>query len=454
MIALTLAEIAAAVRGRVSGDAASVVTSVTHDTRSLRPGALFLALPGDRVDGAAFIEESFARGAVAALTSSEGTGDRIIVDDPRIALDRLAAIVRARTDARVVAITGSVGKTLTKDLTAAAVATQRATIATAGNFNNELGVPLTICRLEPSTEVLIAEVGSRGPGHIAALTPLLAPDVSVVLNVGDAHIGEFGDLDTTARSKAELVQGLGPGGVAVLNADDDRTRAMRALAPSCLLFGSARDADIRLIGCDLDDRAHAHLEIEAPGGILTCTVPLPGEHLASSALAAIAVAHALGLDLAHAADGIATATTSPGRMRVIEAGGRLIIDDAYNASPGSMRAALKTLAHLGRARPSWAILGGMAELGVSSVDAHDGVGRLATRLGIGHVIAIGDDAAPIARAAILEGMNPDDVHAVATRDEALGAIERHAESDAVLLVKASHAARLDLLVEELIGAAA
>lgn len=454
MIPVTLSEIADAVRGRLAGDPGIVVTSVTHDSRTTTPGALFIALVGEQVDGAAFIEGALANGAVAALTASDGPSPRIVVDDPRIALERLAALIRGRSHARVVAITGSLGKTLTKDLTAAAIATQRDTIATAGNFNNELGVPLTVCRLEETTEVLVAEVGARGPGHIAALTPLLAPDVAVVLNVSDAHLGEFGDLDTTARAKAELVTGLAPAGIAILNADDPRTRAMAALAPASMLFGRAHDADIRLLSCDLDARAHAHLEIGTPAGEVSCTLPLPGEHLASNALAAIAVAHALGLDLVRAANGIETATTSGGRMRLVSSGGRLIIDDAYNASPGAMRAALKTLAHLGTDRPSWAILGAMAELGDASVDAHDAIGRLATRLGIGHLVAIGDGAAPIARAAVLEGMHPDDVHAVSTRDEAFETVQRLAEPDAVLLIKASHASRLDLLVERLLGAAA
>lgn len=454
MIACSLTEIAAIVGGRLTGGDAGVVTSVVIDSREVVSGGLFVAISGEQVDGANFIPAAFERGAVAALTSVEGDGARILVEDPRTALSRLAAHVRAHSRATVVAITGSVGKTLTKDLTAAAVATQRRTVATPGNFNNELGVPLTICRLEEETQVLVAEVGARGIGHIASLMPMLAPDVSVVLNVGDAHIGEFGDLEATARAKRELVEGLAPGGVAILNADDERVRAMRASAPSCLLFGTGKDADIRLVRSELDDRAHAIAEIDAPGGMLRVRMPLPGEHVALDGIAALAVAHALGLDLSRAATGIEHASTSPGRMRLVDHEGWTIIDDAYNASPGSMRAALKTLAHLGRGRPSWAVLGAMAELGDRTIEAHDGVGRLATRLGIGHVVAVGADAAPIARAAVLEGMSPDDVHAVDDRAAAVTLVRAAAEPNAVLLVKASHAARLDLLVAELIGAAA
>jgi UDP-N-acetylmuramoyl-tripeptide--D-alanyl-D-alanine ligase len=449
LIPLTLAEIAEAVRGTLHGDGSVVATHVTHDSRSVEPGSLFVALRGEHADGADFVEGALGAGAVAAITSVDGPGARILTDDPRFALQRVATIVRARSQARVVAITGSAGKTLTKDLAAAAVATQRETVATPGNFNNELGVPLTLCMLETSTEVLVAEVGSRGPGHIAALTPILRPDVVVVLNVGDAHLGEFGSLEQTARSKAELVEGLDPSGVAVLNADDERTRAMRALAPSTLLFGAASDADVRQVSCDLDEHARAQLTVATPAGTIALTVPLPGEHLAANALAALTAAHALGLDLDRAAKGIEEAETTPGRMRRIDVGSWLIIDDAYNASPESMRAALKTLAHVGRTRQTWAVLGSLAELGDATAEAHDGIGRLATRLGIGRLIAVGEDAGMIARAAILEGMSPDDARTAATRDEAEAIVRAHAEPGAVILVKASHASRLDLLVAAL-----
>lgn len=450
MIAVSLSEIAAAIGASMTGvaDGSLVVQGVTTDSRLIRDGMLFVALSGANVDGAHFVDAALAAGAVAAITSEGGLGARLVVEDPMLALRSLGGLIRSKSAARVVAITGSSGKTLTKDLTAGAVATQLKTIASKASFNNEVGVPLTLCSLEADTKVLIAEVGARGPGHIAMLTPALAPDISVVLNIGQAHVGEFGGIEVTASSKRELVEGLGSDGIAILNSDDPRTMEMVSSAPSAVTFGRAEGSTLRLIDVDLDDRACATMTVDSPRGTVRLSLQLPGEHLVSNALAALAVAYALDLDLAAAAIGISSAPTSPGRTTLLERGDRLILDDAYNANPDSMRAALKTLAHLGSKRPSWAVLGEMAELGASSLEAHDGIGRLAVRLGIDHLIVVGDGAAAMARAAIQEGMLPKDVHRVADHVEAVRVLEEQAEPDAVILVKASRIAGLDVVVAD------
>lgn len=448
MISVRLSELAAIVGAQ--GDAPTadaVVTGVATDSRKVAPGDVFIAFAGERVDGTTFVADALAAGAVAAVTTSTGAG-MLTVDDPLVALQQIAADQRRRSSATVVAITGSAGKTLTKDFTVAALGAALRVASTAGNQNNELGVPLTLCALRTDTEVVVVEVGARGIGHIASLMPMVRPDISVVLNVGRAHVGEFGGIEQTATAKGELVQSLSASGTAILNADDPRTRLMAAGVSNVVLFGEADDATIQIVSVELDDVARATMTVQTPTGRVSAKLPLPGAHLTSNAAAALAVVSVLGLDLEKAAAAIENATLTPGRMRLREAGRRLIIDDTYNASPDSMTAGLKTLAAVsGRTRI--AVLGFMAELGDETLEQHDRIGRLVTRLGIDRLLVVGDDAAAMLQAARHEGMSPADASGVPDIEAAVAALGEMAD-DAVVLVKASRSQRLERVVDALV----
>jgi UDP-N-acetylmuramoyl-tripeptide--D-alanyl-D-alanine ligase len=449
VIPLTLGEIAAAAGARIEGaDANAMVTSIVTDSRAAEPGSLFVALRGERADGHDFAGVALANGAVAALVSRGSEGALLRAGDPLDAYLRIGAALRARLGATVIAITGSSGKTCTKDLVAAVCATERATVATFANHNAEIGVPETIARADASTEVLVVEVGSRGVGHIAPLARALRPDISVVTNVGPAHIGMFGSLDDTTRAKAELVDALGADGVAVLNADDERVRAMRAPG-RVVTFGVARDADVRAEDVELDGGARASFTLAIGDERTRVTLAAAGEHMVSNALAAAAAAHVAGISVAGIVKGLSEGATPPGRMQVVQSGARTIIDDAYNANPDSMAAALKALAQMGRGRPTWAVLGHMAELGDSALEEHDRIGRMAVRLGVGNLVTIGAEAKAMHEAARLEGMFGGEARFFADADAAIELLRRELEPDAVVLVKASRAAGLERVVEAL-----
>ncbi|GAA2089862.1 UDP-N-acetylmuramoyl-tripeptide--D-alanyl-D-alanine ligase [Aeromicrobium tamlense] len=450
MTPTTLAQVAVATDGRVEGDdALSVEGPVAIDSRRVTPGCLFVAIPGEHVDGHDYVEAALEGGAVATLATRAVPGPHVIVADPvralgRLAADRLASL-RSETDLRVVAITGSQGKTSVKDLVAHVLRTEGATVAPEGSFNNELGVPLTVLRADAGTRHLVLEMGARGIGHIATLCEIAPPDVSVVLNVGTAHAGEFGGLDRTAQAKGELVEALDEHGTAVLNADDERVAAMASRTRGRVLtFGRA--GQVRLVGdVTLDDAGHPRFVVEADGLTLDATVPQLGAHHAINAVAAVAATSALGVPVEAAVHALTTATaTSPMRMERHEtAGGVVVVNDAYNANPESMAAALRTLAGLAPGR-GVAVLGEMLELGEDSPAQHHRIGRLAADLGIDWVIAVGAGAAEIARGAGSAGLQMDDVEA------AVDALSASLDAGDVVLVKASRGARLERVVEALL----
>lgn len=446
----TLAQVADATGGRVEGDdTLSVEGPVVIDSRRVTPGCLFVAIPGEHVDGHDFVEAALEAGAVATLATRAVPGPHVVVDDPVRALGRLAAerlaSLRSETDLQVVAITGSQGKTSVKDLVAHVLQAQGATVAPEGSFNNELGVPLTVLRADAGTRHLVLEMGARGIGHIATLCEIAPPDVSVVLNVGTAHAGEFGGLDRTAQAKGELVEALDAHGTAVLNADDERVAAMASRTRGRVLtFGRA--GGVCLAGdVTLDAAGHPHFVVEADGRTLEATVPQLGAHHAINAVAAVAATSALGVPVEAAVQALTTATaTSPMRMQRHEtAEGVVVVNDAYNANPESMAAALRTLAGLAPGR-GVAVLGEMLELGEDSPAQHHRIGRLAADLGIARVIAVGAGAAEIARGAGPAGLQVDDVEA------AVDALSASLDAGDVVLVKASRGARLERVVEALL----
>jgi len=458
VISLTLAEVATAAGGAVrDAGLGTPVTGLSTDSREVVPGSLFVALPGSRTDGARYAGQAVAAGAVACLARAEAVtrGPRVEVADPLAALAAVAAEVRARSDARVVGVTGSVGKTTTKDLLAAVLATRFETVANLASFNNEVGLPLTLARLEPSTETLVVEMGARGPGHIAMLARLARPGVGVVLNVGEAHVGLYGRRDAIAAAKAELVEALPRDGVAVLNADDPLVAAMAARTPARVVtFGLGAGADVRADGVELDAEGRAVFRLVAGDLGADVALPVVGEHLVPDALAAAAAAGVLGLSPEEVAAGLATARLSPSRMQVSHrADGLTVIDDAYNANPTSMAAGLKALAAAGRGgRRTVAVLGEMAELGDTAVAEHDRIGRLVARLGIDRLVGVGELGQVIVRAARMEGMWPEEAEAAADADAAVAAVAARTGPGDVVLVKASRVVALDRVADRLLAA--
>ena len=431
------------------GDPDAVADGVAIDSRLAGPGDLFVALPGERADGHSFVDDALRRGATAVLVRDDAPvsagAPAVRVENTTAALQRLAAAARVRLAGRIVAITGSSGKTVTKELTAAVARARFPTVASPASFNNEIGVPLTILAADGDTQVVVVEIGSRGVGHIAMLMPIVRPDVGVVLNVGPAHLGLFGSLENVALAKGELVEGLAPDGIAVLNADDLAVAEMASRTRARVVtFGTTMGTDVRAENVTLADDGKASFTLVASGGSADVTLAIPGEHLVSDATAAAAAGLALGVDLDAAASALSSARGPAWRMEVTDAPkGWRVVNDAYNANPASTAAALKTLVALGRGRRTWAVLGTMAELGDHSAAEHDRIGRLAVRIGVSRLLVVGEEARPLYEAARHEGMNPDDASIVAGPDEAVAALRASLEPGDVVLVKASRAVGLE-----------
>ncbi|NAZ85890.1 UDP-N-acetylmuramoyl-tripeptide--D-alanyl-D-alanine ligase [Kineococcus indalonis] len=468
MIALTAAEVAELAGGRLVAGAASTVVDgpVVVDSRRVEPGALFVALPGARVDGAEHAAAAVAAGAVLVLAQRPvevpGGAAVVLVEDGVAALGRLAAGALARLRAggggpRVLGVTGSAGKTTTKDLLAAVLAPLGPVVAPTGSFNNEVGAPLTVLRAGAGTAALVVEMGARGPGHIAALCRVARPGTGVVLNVGSAHAGEFGSLDATAAAKGELVEALPADGVAVLNADDARVAAMAARTSARVVtFGLGPDADVRALDVRTDELARPLFTLSAGGRTAPVHLRLHGEHQVPNALAAAAAALQLGVALEDVAAALSGAeAASGGRMQVVQRpDGVTVVHDAYNANPESVRAALKALAGMAGGRRTWAVLGEMLELGAASRDEHDAVGRYAVRLDVSKLLVVGAGARPVYTGAVMEGSWGEEAAFAADVEEAAEVLQEQLRPGDVVLVKASNGAGLGRLAERLIAGGA
>jgi UDP-N-acetylmuramoyl-tripeptide--D-alanyl-D-alanine ligase len=466
VIPLTLAEVADAVSGRLdAADPATVVTGdVTADSRLAGAGGLFVALPGERADGHDYAAAAVAAGAAAVLAARPVGVSAVVVDDPLAALGRLARAVLDRLPrVTVVGVTGSSGKTSTKDLLATVLAQAGPTVAPQGSFNNELGVPLTVLRADEGTRFLVAEMGARGLGHIAYLCGIAPPRIGVVLNVGAAHAGEFGGREATARAKGELVEALPADGAAVLNADDPLVAAMadrtRARVVTVGTGGPGHDATVRAVDVALDDAARPAFRLVTPAGEADVRLSLHGAHHVANALAAAAVGLEAGLGPAEVAAALSAATpVSRWRMEVAtRADGVTVVNDAYNANPDSVRAALAAVAamagstgsarHGTPARRAWAVLGEMLELGDESAAEHRAAGEAAAGLGI-EVVAVGTGAHPAAEAAAAAGGAG---HAVADPAAAAALLAERLRPGDVVLVKASRGIGLDVLAAQLLA---
>ncbi|WP_432954770.1 UDP-N-acetylmuramoyl-tripeptide--D-alanyl-D-alanine ligase [Micromonospora haikouensis] len=402
MIPLTLAEVAEAVGGRLvaAEPTARVTGPVEFDSRKAGPGALFVAFPGEKVDGHDYAAAAVAAGAVAVLGTREVPGvPMVLVGDALDAMGRLARAVVDRLPAlTVIGLTGSSGKTTTKDLIAQLTARLGPTVAPPGSFNNELGHPWTALQADADTRFLVLEKGARGVGHVRYLCEVVPPRISVVLNVGVAHLGEFGSVENIALAKGELVESLPADGLAVLNADDPLVDAMAArTAARVVRYGEAAHADVRAVDVTLDGRGRAAYTLVTPEGSAAVRLGLTGRHQVSNSLAAAAVARELGMPLAELAAALGElGLVSTRRMDVFERpDGVTVIDDSYNANPASTAVALRALAGMRGAGRAVAVLGYMAELGEYERQGHLEVGRLAAELGVDRLLVVGEPAAPI-----------------------------------------------------------
>jgi UDP-N-acetylmuramoyl-tripeptide--D-alanyl-D-alanine ligase len=468
VIPLTLAQIARITGGELRGGAAQPVDpdavvrgEVVIDSRGACPGSLFAAVVGERVDGHDFAAAALAAGAVAVLATRPVPAPSVLVADVPGALAALARhVVDALPAARIAGITGSSGKTSTKDLAAQLIERLGPTIAPAGSFNNEFGHPLTVLRADASTRYLVLELSARGIGHIAYLCRIAPPRYGVVLNVGHAHAGEFGGLDQVARAKGELVQALPAEGTAILNADDPRVLAMAGRTGARVVtFGvDDRDASVRAADVRLDDLGRPSFTLLTPEGSAPVTLRLHGAHNVPNALAAAALARELGLGLDGIADGLCAAVArSRWRMEVHQrADGVTVINDAYNANPESVRAALDALAHLAQGGRGFAVLGHMAELGDTSRASHEDAGEFAARVAdarLAGLIAVGAEAEPLLDGARRVPSWTGEALAVPNGEAALGVLANRLKPGDVVLVKASRAASLEGVAAALLGEA-
>jgi UDP-N-acetylmuramoyl-tripeptide--D-alanyl-D-alanine ligase len=451
--ARSLAEVAAATGGTVAGDAGLDVTTVGTDSREIGPGALFVALGGDRWDGHDFVADAFERGAVAAMVRAdhEMEGPTVRVAETGAALLALAADERDRFEGTVVAITGANGKTSTKDLTAAVLSSHLRTHASPASFNNEVGLPMTLLGAPEGTDVIVAELGARRGGDVQRLCEIARPHVAVVTNIGVAHMEIFGSWEAIVAAGAEPVETLADDGLAILNADDPVVSGYReTIGARVVTFGRASDADVRAEAVELGADGRASFDLRMDGERARVALAVPGEHMIANALAAAAAGRELGVTAPAAASALTQAHISPWRMETIETpAGVRIVNDAYNANPESVAAALKTARWMAGEGRLIAVLGQMAELGALAADAHERVGELAARLRVDRLVTIGPDAKAIAVAGVREGLEPDAAADYDDLDAALADVAGAAHRGDVVLVKGSRVAGLEVLAARL-----
>jgi UDP-N-acetylmuramoyl-tripeptide--D-alanyl-D-alanine ligase len=458
-----LTDMAEALNVQVEGAGGAVVGGVSTDSRTVRAGDLFFAIRGGQFDGHAFVADALRKGAVAAVVSDLGRlssaarsamtaadassrGPLLLVDDTVDALITLAGWYRDRFDLPIVAVTGSNGKTTTKDMIASVLCTRFRTAKTAGNYNNHIGVPLTLFDLDARHESAVVEIGMNHVGEIARLAAAVRPKVGVITNVSAAHMETMRDVDTVAQAKAELLEALPPDGTAVLNWDDPRVKALWARGPSNVVsFGTSPDAEVRAVGID----AHPDgVSFELADGDRV-ELPLPGRHNVMNALAAIAVGRIMGVPDDSAVAALAAFESSPMRMRTVQVGRLIILNDAYNCNPGSLRAALAALTDIAAGRPTAAALGDMLELGEMSEEAHREAGEAAAVLGVDYLFLFGNEVKALRRGAIEQGMPPERVHIYEDKAALAKAVRSQLPASAVLLVKGSRGVRMEEVVESL-----
>lgn len=448
MIPLRAGEIAKIIDGELFAPSDLLVTQApTFDSTEVEPGSIFLALIGEHADGHDFAKQAIENGAVIVFSTRKLDVACIVVDDVLRALGALAHYVRRQLSAMtVIGVTGSQGKTTTKEMLSWVLNLHGATLSSIGNFNNELGVPLTLLRCTEQTQYCVVEMGARHLGDIKLLCQIVEPDIGVVLEVGSAHSGEFGSREAIARAKSEIIFSLRKGGIAILGRYDEFTPKMAdGLALEVLTFGQTHEADVRATDIDIRE-GRAHFDLVTPAGRAAVALRLVGAHQIPNALAAASVCTALHIPLDVIAGGLSTAEMhSKWRMELHEDRNLLLINDAYNSNPESTAAALRTLSFFAQERggQSWAFLGKMHELGDSAKQDHARIGTLAQTLGIDHLVCVNEPDYALDLPASGAEMT---VHYVENKTDAISLVEYFSPGD-VLLVKASRAERLEELAE-------
>ena len=443
---MSLSTIAVWTHGRLLG-ADAEVTGVAIDTRKLQPGDLFVAIKGERVDGHDYLAEAAARGAVAALVTRKLDSDlpQLVVDDAELALGDLASAVRAQRNVRVVGITGSNGKTTVKTLAASILSRHGRTHVSAGNFNNELGLPLTLLAMPQDTEYAVLEMGAGKLGDIAYLAAIARPDIGLVTLIAPAHLARMGSIEGVAETKGALYQALPADGIAIINADDDFASFFGGLAGArkVLRYGLDHPADI---GADIIEQRvdGSRFVLSTPHGDAEVKLPLPGRHNIANALAAASIALALEVPLETIVAGLEHAAGAAGRLRrEVMAGGWTVIDDSYNANPSSMAAAIDTLLLAEGER--WLVLGDMAELGTEARALHAGIGVLARERGVERLFAVG----PLGVATV-EAFGAQGGH-FADKKALIAALQTQLHAGVTCLVKGSRSAGMEQVVAALGG---
>ncbi|MEP7032500.1 MAG: UDP-N-acetylmuramoyl-tripeptide--D-alanyl-D-alanine ligase [Actinomycetota bacterium] len=448
----SLSEIARAVDGSLHGDD-TAASSVVIDSRLAGPGALFVALAGEHADGHAFVGDALSRGAAGAVVERQPAdeGPTIVVRDTGRALLALAADERrAMTGVTLIAITGANGKTSTKDLAASVLSTRMPTHASPASFNNEIGLPLTLLGAPADSEVIVAEMGARREGDVAALCQVASPDIVVVTNLGVAHMEIFGSWDAIVRSGAEPLAALGPDDVAILNADDPVVAGFASRARARVRTFGVSGGDVRAEDITLDEDGRASFTLAVGDEREHVELAVPGEHMVSNALAAAACGAELAISAAECAAALKGAQVSRWRMETFTtSGGVRIVNDAYNANPESMSAGLKAARWMARGSRLAAVLGHMAELGPIALEEHERLGELVVRIGVERLITVGQPAELIARAAIREGALPADVASYGTPEDAVVDLAAWMRPGDVVLVKGSRVAGLERVAETL-----
>ncbi|MFP6639599.1 MAG: UDP-N-acetylmuramoyl-tripeptide--D-alanyl-D-alanine ligase, partial [Myxococcota bacterium] len=444
-----------------SGSLETQLSGVSIDTRTIGPGELFVAIRGERHDAHGFLDRATQSGAAALLVERSWLQENvapkgpavIAAEDTTLALGALAHGHRSDFGGPLVAVTGSNGKTSTKELTHSILSVSHPCLKNEGNLNNEFGLPLTLLRRESEHRAVVLELGMNHRGEIARLTEIARPDVGVITNVGSAHIEFLGSQEEIALEKGDLVAGLGESGTAVLNADDARVLNQRNRARGQVLtFGHSSGADVRADQIRFDTEGAFDFLLGAPQGSVSVRVPGWAETTVDNSLAAAAAALSAGASLEEVKQGLTFFEAVPGRMNCTRlTDGARVIDDSYNANPQSMRVALETLARVkGRGR-AIAVLGDMGELGAESARAHVGVGSLAGELGTDLLFALGDHAEDLGRAAVAAGMAEPSVHVGGQHEEIAQQIASRVKSDDWILVKGSRAMQMERVVQSLVS---
>ncbi len=456
MLEAKVGEIAEAIKGKVvSGDPETWVRGATVDSREVRGGEVFFALPGQRTDGHLFVSDALRRGASCAVVQRRTRarkGARILVEDTLRALLDLASWWRGKLGAKVVAVTGSVGKTTTKELVAAALGSRLEVAKSPGTYNTEIGLPLTLLSTGKGAEAIVVEMAMRGRGQIRQLCEVARPEVGIVTNVGSSHIGLLGSREEIARAKAELLEALPEWGTAILWCDSDVFDLLKSFVRSRLLtFGLGEGADFRLERFRSFGAEGLEMRALTPQGRVRVRLKLAGRHNALNALAALAAAHALGLPLREAAEAMSEVGPPPGRLNLREADGVLLLDDTYNASPESVAAALEVLTET-EARRRAVCLGEMLELGEEAREAHLRAGRMVAEAKVDLFIAVGEEAGRwLRRGAVEGGMEKRKVKRAKTPEEAGEILRRWAREGDLILFKASRAVGMERALEVFAG---